>query len=208
MSLAQVRKPSPVRVVFDGQSMNESPPYPNNSPKWAMLGTNIPWIEVGIGGNGWQDLTPTINTRLKPQARNRAGCLDILVMNGGQGDRLNSPGTGGTTAETCYQRALDYAAAARALGFHKIITVTWPQWGDILFGGDRATVEDLAVKDAYNQMVLDNAEDWDAVVDCHTPAPFTNAADTTYFAIDQLHLNPLGASIMGELIREKIEELI
>lgn len=207
MSRGRIRAAAPVRVVFDGQSMNVSPNYPNNAPNFAMKGKKVPWANVAVGGKGWGDLMVDINTRLRPQVRNQAGCVDILVMNGGQGDMLNEPPSGGQDGVVCYQRAIDYGAAARALGFDYIILVTWSAMGPNMLGTGRPNpVEQQTIND-YNALALANSGGFDGVVNVSV-APFDDASELTYFMFDRLHLSPAGAEIYGERLWVGIQELI
>jgi lysophospholipase L1-like esterase len=206
MPRGRFRAPAPVRVVFDGQSMNVIPSYPDNAPWFAMSGRNIPWANVAINGQGWYDLTPTINTRLAPQARNRAGCIDVLVMNGGQGDVLNASPSGGQTGAVCYQRAIDYADLARDIGFQYVILATWSAWGADMLGTGRPTPAEAAARSSYNALALANSGGFDAVADVSV-APLNDATNLDYFQFDRLHLSQDGAKIMGSILWKAIASL-
>lgn len=207
MSQGQLRGPAPVRVVFDGQSLNYTPAAPYNVPTRVMSGRHIPWTSVGIGGNGWFDLATTAATRLFPQVRDIAGCTDILIMNGGQGDFLNAAPSGQQSGATCYSRAVSYANAARAAGFDKIIITTHPAMGPDMLGTGRPTPLEATSLADYNTLVLANSGGFDAIADTSV-APLNDATNTTYFDIDRLHFLAPGAQAAADIISIQLDIIL
>lgn len=207
MTKARLRVAAPIRIVFDGQSMNNVPAVPNNMPTYLMNGRKIPWSNVAISGYGWQDLTPTAATRLFPQARNKMGCIDILIMCGGQGDILNQTPNGQQSGATTYTRAIAYANAARGAGFHYILTTTMPAIGpDVLGTGRPNATEQQAIQD-YNDLTIANSGGFDAVADISI-APLNNATNSTYFDIDRTHFKVDGAKVAAALIAPTLNSLL
>lgn len=201
------RAPAPVRIVFDGQSMNNSPAPPNNVPTFLMHGRGLPWANVSISGEGWLDLTATVTTRLFPQARNRSGCTDILIMFGGQGDMWNSLPNGQQTGAVTYQRAIDYADAARGAGFDKVLIVACPTAGPNVLGTGRPTPSESQALIDYNALILANSGGFDAVADVSV-SPFDDATNATYFAIDRTHLTAVGAETAASYIAPELDMLL
>lgn len=206
--------PRGIRIVFDGQSMNNTPAAPQNMPTYVMATRPYPWTaSPAIGGAGWYDLSrtdsPTFNpnTRLYPQARTRPGCTDILVMTGGQGDTLNDSPSGQQTGAVAYARAVAYADAARAAGFDKIIMSTSPAMGPNMLGTGRPTTFEATSRADYNALVLANSGGFDAVADISV-APLDDATNLTYFAIDRLHWSPAGAQAAAAIIGPVIDSVI
>jgi lysophospholipase L1-like esterase len=198
MTLA-LRSQAPVRVVWDGQSMNNNPPPPNAMPNFAMSGLGVPWTaDPAIGGTGWPALLTTIATRLG--RHRRPGLDDILVMNGGQDGIL----TQGRTGAQVYADAIAYRDAAVALGFGPVMITTMPDWAD---GFYTITGTMDTHKASHNALVLANSGGFDAVVDISV-APLNDALNTTYFAIDRLHLNATGAAAAGAILAPAIVSLI
>lgn len=215
MTKARLRGPAPVRVVFDGQSHNNVPAPPVNMPTVVMKGLDIPWVNVAISGYGWGSgpsnnggLAGSASVRLWPQVRNRAGCTDILVMCGGQGDILNgSSDSGGQTGAVVYQRAIDYADNARAAGFDLILITTSPPIGPDVLGTGRPTPEEQQAIDDYNTLILANSGDFDAVANISVP-PLNDATNLTYFQIDYTHFTAAGAQAAANIIKPVLIGLI
>lgn len=205
MSRAQVRAPAPVRVVFDGQSMNWFPFPPYNMPTFAMSGTQIPYEIVAVSGTGWSELQDTIATRVHPQARNRDGCVDILVMNGGQSDILDTSLTG---AEL-YDVVVDYATSAKAAGFTHVILATLPDMGaDVQGDVGRPTEAEYQVIADFNELAIANSGEFDAVVDISSP-PFDDAENPIYYrAEDRLHWTVTGAQEAATRFTEAIVSVL
>lgn len=201
MADIQVRGPAPVRIVFDGQSMNlwppaelsETPyldglgPYPARLMRMAGL-PGIPFAnDIAIINTGWATLLTTAATRLYPQIRNRAGCTDILVMSGGQTDLPD------VTGAQAYTRAVTYADAARAAGFDIIIATTNPGFDPNLNGNMTTKTND------YNTALEADADDaFDVVVSLD--AALDNFLDTDLFEGDRVHLRSEGAVLMAESV--------
>ncbi len=214
-----LRSPAPVRLVFDGQSHNLWPPpglYDRHGPYPAHLMAGplagIAWANVAIGNTAWGTpttpgtLAHTAPTRLHRHARNRPGCTDLLVMFGGSTDTF---GGGGLTGAQVYARALDYAARARAAGFHHVIAVTIPVTGpEGGYGPGRPTAGEYAAQTEHNALMVAGAgTDWDAVVDL-TRAPLLDPTDRTYWEADRVHLSGQGARIVAQLVHDQIAPLL
>lgn len=202
--------PEVPRVVFDGQSHNWVPEPPFNVPAMCMKGRKLPWHNIAVGGHGWFALQSKFPiTRLTKQARKRG--LDILVMNGGQGDIINpsADGWGGQhTGEQAYELAVEYAGIARAAGFDRIIGVVPPAIGPDAFPGGRPTLfETQALQDLRALTIQDPEGAFDAVANCNV-APLNNAWDLRYFAWDRLHFVKEGARAMGQIIGETLDPFL
>lgn len=193
MSQSRSRDPAPVRIVFDGQSMNILP-YPRHIPFFTMHGTGVPYIITGYPGYGWTQLTPTQEARLVPQVRNKPGLTDVLVMNGGQGDIL---GDFDTTGEEAFATAVTYATAARSYGFSYIILCTWP---DISPNIEASSPAKRAEFLAFNEYARNNyTTDFDSLVDLGSV--LTDYTDKTLYSEDDIHLNEHGAYVGAQLMK-------
>lgn len=203
MTSPQVRGPAPVRIVFDGQSMNVWPPawlYDGAGPYPARLMARhggVPSATVAISNTSWAALTTTAVTRRDPHARNRQGCTDVLVMSGGQSDI----GTGTSGAAT-YALAAAYADAARGAGFGVVICTTNPAFDPFLDGSQQAQT------DAYNAAVTADALGaFDAVADCHSGV-LGDGTDPAYFELDRVHLRPYGAAAMAARVAAVLDPIL
>lgn len=210
MTQAKLRTPAPIRIVFDGQSLNNVPAYPMNMPHYVMANRFIPWVDVAISGMGWLDLTPTVATRLYPYARNRPGCVDILMLEGGQGDILNS-GTGYESdhvdGATTYTRAVTYANNARTAGFdYVLISNITPIGPNVLGTGRPTTSEESAIED-YQALILANSGGFDAVIDINQP-PLNDATNGTYFYVDRTHWVEEGARAAAAIISPVLDAFL
>lgn len=202
------RTPAYVRVVWDGQSLNQQP-VGNDAPKQLHHGSSIPYANISAAGNGWYDLinSSAHMTLLRNNARNRAGCYDILIMNGGQGDVLNASPSGGQTGEVCYTRAVAYRDAAVALGYHKVILPSWPAWGPDMLGTGRPTTAEEAARNTFNAMVMANTGSFDGIVNMHSGV-LADATNLTYFQFDRLHPTAAGARAIKEAIEPVLYGII
>lgn len=206
------RAPAPVRVVFDGQSYNLWPPDVFSTdglgpmPDRVMSRRGIPWGNVALGNHGWGTagstdplhLFATIATRLFPQARNRAGCTDVLVMAGGSSDIYADHQTGAAV----YARAVAYMTAARAAGFDVVVGVTIPPFAGAL----APSLGDLQAITDHNTLMM-GGSDFDAVVDVHVP-PIDDSTNTTYFENDQVHWRTPGAIAAAAIVRPVIDAVL
>jgi hypothetical protein len=203
MAPARLRAPAPVRVVFDGQSFLNWPAAPDNVPSVLMHGNGVPWHNVAVDGQGWGVLATTQAARLFPQAR-PSPLLDVLVMVGGWSDIVYD----GETGEATHAFAVAYADAARAAGFDQVICATIPASGPNILGLGIPTSTDYERIDAYNALVMADADgDFDAVVDLAV-APLDDATNATYFLGDKLHFRAAGAAAAAELIRPVLEPFL
>lgn len=213
-----IRTPAPIRVVFGGQSHNSWPPaelppgtpwvdgigpYPNRLMRYFA---GIPWANTAHGGHGWAELAQTFDVDVRPQARNRPGCIDIFIMSGGQGDIYNDDCTG---AET-YQRAVAYAQEARDIGFHYVLATTMPAFGP--GGSIDPTPDMLQARVDHNTLLMADAEgQFDAIADWHSDPILADATNQTWWESDRAHFKPptadLAASIMEPILRELVNQL-
>ena len=215
MTVSGIRNSAPVRVVFDGQSHNSWPPaelppgtpwadgigpYPNRLMRY-MVG--VPWYNAALGGHGWGSLTADASTRLHPQARNRDGCTDVLIMSGGQGDIYQDDCTGAQV----YARAVAYAQAARGAGFQYVLVTTMPAFGP---GGSIDPTPDMlqARIDHNTLMMADAGNDWDGVADWHSHPALADATNTTYFENDFVHFKPAAADVAAFIVEPILRELV
>jgi hypothetical protein len=189
-----LRPQAAVRPVFFGQSQLNTPVAPNDSPTFCMAGTGLPWGVAAIGGVGWEEWTdPLLGQYLYPQ--HVSGTESPLIMNGGTGDIVDLLRTGAQT----YASAVAKRDLAVARGFGPVLLTTHLPIGPLL--GPTAGM--LTAIAAYNVLVLANSGGFDAVVDIATD-PLDDPTDSTYYAIDQLHLNATGAQVLGEKMRSAL----
>jgi hypothetical protein len=184
------------RVVFDGQSLLQTPA---ERPLPTALMVKCPgydWTTVAVGGAGWGELGPGA-TGVEPAARRlfpqvRPGRIDVLFMCGGQGDILDL----GSTGAQAYTAATTYKNNAKAAGFDYVVITTMPAMGPQVFPSTpeapRPTPAEYTAIADYNAAVLGNAGAFDLVMDIST-APLNNATNMTYFAFDRLHFEVMGA---------------
>lgn len=201
MTRAPFRLPAPVRIVFAGQSHNQWPPfgygddlgpYPNRLMRYLP---GVPWVNSAHGGHGWAELTPLIPDDIETQIRHRVGHNDVLIMSGGQSDIYEDDKTG---AET-YARAVAYANAARAAGFHEVHATTMPAFGP--GGSIDPDAGMLQARIDHNTLLMaDASAAFDVVVDWHTHPALADATDTTYFEADRVHFTPGGADVAAHLV--------
>lgn len=203
----RARQPAPVRVVFDGQSMLDVPVPPNSFPTFLMAGRGLPWISVGVDGNGWLDLTPTVGSRLYRQARNRAGCTDVLILSGGQGDILNTAPNGQQSGATTYSRMVTYANNARAAGFAKVGCTTLPPVGPNVLGTGRPNGTEQTALTDLNVLILANSGGFDGVADISV-APLDDATNTAYFNVDRTHLTAAGAKAAAAIVAPMLDAIL
>lgn len=177
-----VREPNaPQRVVFDGQSYNNWPVPPNNYPSVLMRGRKIPWHNASVDGWSWAFLATNATTRLHPQLT--VSDYTVLILQGGQGDITNTPGSG----STAYTRISTYADNARAAGADYIIATTMPPASFLFPPGGQQETERLS----HNTLLLADANGaFDTIVD------IADLAEPTYN--DTVHPNILGAQIIAQ----------
>ena len=200
MTVYAVRSPAPVRVVWDGQSQLRTPVASPDLyiPARVMFGTGVPWHNASVAGTGWEHgtgasdpgLDADADTRLFPQARNRSGCDDVLVLSGGQHDaiwavtdELTDPGL------VAYDALVTYADAARAAGFTYVIATTMPAI---------ASVPVQAAFDQHNAALLADESNFDATVDIAVGD--LDDAGSAYFIGGGIHLSAAGAQAAADLI--------
>ena len=203
-----IRRSADLRIVFDGQSHNRWPPaelppgtpwadgigpYPNRLMLRYLPG--VPFHNAAEGGHGWGDLAVDAATRLWPQARNRDGCLDVLIMSGGQGDIYNDNCTGQQT----YDRAVAYAAAAYDAGFSGVLATTMPAFGP--GGSIDPTPDMLQARVDHNTLLMADAEGaFDGVIDWHSHPILADATDTDWWETDRAHMKPATADLAASLV--------
>lgn len=187
---ALFRVPPEVQITWSGQSMLQFPPEPEDVSYMASSRLGVSWEDISRGGEGWGQLLDEHLDDLQNAARNIPGCIDILAMDGGQGDILNVyPDT--PTAQEAYDIAVAYRDAALDAGFNYVGISTMPNLGP-LFG--RLTPDEQIVWDATNALIVANSAGFDVVVRCDTP-PFVDATNPVYFGVDRTHLTQEGGLI-------------
>lgn len=189
-----LRSVSPIRLVWTGQSMNDSPAPPFHTPWDASTQIGVPWYSIAHGGEGWTYLLANREDELIAQRRSwLTGVDDVLVMNGGQGDMIGE----GLDGQGCYDAAKAYAEAARDAGYPYIVGVVGPDIGAGFYGFTPTQLANWASAQALYASDPDGI--FDVVVDCSTD-PLDDATDLTYFMFDELHLNPKGRKLMATRI--------
>lgn len=186
--------PGYTRVLFDGQSLNYSPPQVNGEntyPKQAMAGLDVSWETVAVSGISWTGLLTTDQTRLHPRMQVPK---TILVLNGGQTDL----GTDGDSGATALADLESYVAAARAaaLGEVHVIACTIPP-------GNMMTAGEETQRQAYNAGIL-TSDAFDAVADVGAIAQLQDYSNLTYF-YDGLHWTAAGAALAAAVVKPLIE---
>lgn len=190
------------RVVFDGQSMNVYPGFPNNFPTQAMvniLNRPCPYAIPAVPGISWTGLSysaPERTFKWGPLAGN-----GIFVMTGGHsdiGDELDS-------AATVYAQMGAYGNAARAVGFDKVIALT--------ITPSRAFFTDTGtepVRLAFNSLLLADASDYfDAIVDDASIPELMDYTNATYYEqVAQTHWQPPGATLVAQLVAPVIASML
>lgn len=213
MAVAPGAVPSwPVRVVADGQSLVYHP-YTDGATSsfWRQLGylLDVPVGHVAVGGMGWLNLLNGLEGSCDPAVERWATILQPssarngLVMFGGQGD------LGGNSGATIYDRACDYADAARVgttvngetVAFDFVVCLTIPEVSVALWGGPYEPQ-----RTDFNDLLRANAEDkFDGVVDLD--GFLTDPTDATYY-LDGLHLNARGSRRCAEEAEPVVSPLL
>jgi hypothetical protein len=163
-------------VVFDGQSLNNSPSA-TSFPAQLMSGRTVPWSNVAINGTAVDALATTAPARRDPVLQHTA--TSVLVFVGGQSDLVLND-----SAATLLADLESYATASRAAGADKIIMSTIPP-------STGYTAPQEAVRVAVNPLILASSA-FDAVIDLATATNLTDASNITYYA-DGLHWTTAGA---------------
>lgn len=201
MSRLQLRLTSPaIRVVWDGQSLNNVPTPGNGTscPEVAMSGLGYPFANVAINGASWAELTNATgeasgqprSTRLYPQFTKHTG-QSILVLLGG-----TSSVDEGLTSAQIMTAITDYADDARTAGADYVIGCTIPP------SASHDASEDTE-REGFNTLLkADAGGDFDAVVDIteNEAGPLYDNTDATYY-VDQVHWTATGAAYAAGLIR-------
>jgi hypothetical protein len=152
------------------------------------LGFNTPPLSIARAGVGWGTMLSTYVADLDLYVHDGPRSINVLMMNGGQGDFIQDA----QDAETCYERAVAYAAAAREAGYDYIIHGTHPDIGPLL--GTPTQIDTLY---EFNDLLTANADGaFDVIAECNSGV-LSDATNLTYFDIDQVHLRAPGASALG-----------
>lgn len=180
-----IRAPRPCRVVFDGQSLANTPDPWNGDPNFGwpwtrivMLGRELPAYWVAVGGTSMTSLASTFATRAAPSVT-PAGHDEptIYVLCGGTTDL---DGEGDTGAQV-YADAGTLAALARAAGAAYVVcTTVFPAaWFD---SGEETQ------RQAANALILaDAAGHFDGTVDFDVPG-LDDTSDPRSYLFDGVHL--------------------
>jgi hypothetical protein len=214
MSIGAFDAPEGPRVIIDGQSLNLTPNdaaldtsgrkvVPGNFPALLMRGLDIPVVCTAVGGEGWFERIPNLAAQVYPQFRKKAGCPDIVIANGGQGDIIDVPGATGASA---YASFTTYVNNLRANGATKVIATTMPAMGPDIIPGRPTAGEYTAIAN-LRTLMLANAAGCDAVVDLQV-APLNDATNGTYFFVDRLHIVVPGAEAMANLVRPALDSVL
>ena len=193
MPAAQLRPPHPLRVVFDGQSLNNpqgDQPAEVAYPAQLMATLpGVPWRTVALDGVSWTLLATTAPARLFSQA---VAATSVLVLMGGTSDIYFE----GDSGLKVYQDMRDYAVRARAAGFDKIIgtTITPATW----FDDFPNTMPARRV--AANAAILADADHaFDAVADV-AAGPTLSVKSSPAFT-DGVHYSVAGAAEAAGIVR-------
>lgn len=199
-AVANVRS-SQCRVVFDGQSMNVLPVFPDNYPAQLMLGRGIIFRNVAISGISWTVLQASMTTRTLPFAGKAQ--LSILVLCGGTTD-LALPGdmAGGeaNTGAQAYTDMQSYATAARAAGFDSIIANTLTPSDAFLHTTTSGTAE--IERQNLNTLIKANSAGFEGIVDmAGADARLMDCTNATYYEQTfKTHFTPAGAAVAASLV--------
>jgi hypothetical protein len=195
--------PDDVVTIAVGQSMLVVP-APSGAFGPALLALGSPaGVNVAHAGEGWLNLADRFAAEMAPlRRRRRATGLDLVLMDGGQGDILNAWPSEPPTAAVAYQRAIDYrdaVLAADTVTPTYFVISTWPMIGPDVLGTGRPSATESARWAEVNALIIANSGGFDAVARCDT-APFDDATDLVYFHPDRTHLTPKGARIKAALL--------
>lgn len=189
---------SPWRVIFDGQSRNLYPAYPDNYPWHLMSGRGVPHATVAVDGTSWTNLATTQGTRLFNHFPLAA--QNVLVLMGGESD---IGGGEQDTAAECYADIKAYADAARVED-PSIIIVGCTLLGD---GGLIFSPGEDLIRQEYNALVLADAGGaFDYTVDLDVE-PLTYATNPEKYA-DTVHFNTLGATTCAEIMAPTMDTIL
>lgn len=175
------------RWTLMGQSMLRQPSGAERIPKQLLRGLN-PFTHhhsnTSAAGRGWDwwlaDGLPDIQ-----RSRAVADVFHIGLYFGGTSDIL-----GGATGATTYQRISDLDDL---LVFDYTIAVPIPPAGNAIFDAGEETE-----RQAHNTLMLANSHGFDQVVNLW--ATLDDPTDTTYWEVDQLHLNLAGCDLAASLL--------
>jgi hypothetical protein len=169
-------------IVFDGQSLNLTPlgDSANTYPYLVMTGRTSAFVKpelTCISATSWTKLTLTAAFRSFPHADD--GASTLLSMLGGTSDVKE-----GDSAATIYAEMKDYAVAARAAGFDKILACT-------ITPSTSFTAGENVERKAVNNLLIGNADGaWEAVVDLASDSslsdPGAPPSGTTWYGTGNL----------------------
>ena len=175
--------PAPGTVVFDGQSLNNTPEEGLTFPVQVMRGRSEDWVNTAQNGLSWTRLAASADRRV---FRHATEGHDTLVMNGGTSDIAE-----GDTGESLYAEEVAYAGAARRAGFERVIILTLPP--SAFF-----TAPQDAEREAHNALLLEDPDGaFDAVVDVASLVPLGHG-----FYLDGIHWSEAGARKAAQAVRE------
>jgi hypothetical protein len=185
------------RVVFDGQSMNVLPAYPDNYPAQLMLGRGISYRNVAISGISWTVLQASYVSRTFPSALRSQ--LSILVLTGGTTDLAlpgDMPGGEGNSAVQTYADMGSYANGCRAAGYDIIIANTVTPSGQFLLGAAETQRQSL------NSLIMaDSSGYFDRKIDMAADSRLSDPTNATYYEQPgKTHFVAAGAAVAASLV--------
>lgn len=172
----------PVRVIFDGQSLNLIGQYPS---QLMARYSGIDWVVEAIGSQPWQTLMAT-SWRVDRWAN--MSQYSIYMMNGGTSNIFLGTMTESGSAAAAREAAV--AQGRKAAGYDYVLNVTLTP-----FGGGTAAQETERL--AFNTIRKANVTDWSACVDIDALVPESrDPNNTTWYDALSLHWKiPLGLKI-------------
>jgi hypothetical protein len=163
----------PVRVVFDGQSLNLIGQYPS---QLMARYPGVDWVVEAIGSQPWQTLMAT-SWRVDRWAN--MSQYSIYMMNGGSSNIFL--GTMTESGAAAASREASVAQGRKAVGYDYVINMTLTP-----FGGGTAPQETERL--AFNSARIANTTDWTSCVDIHTLVPESrDPNNTTWYDALALH---------------------
>jgi hypothetical protein len=187
-------RPSPLFLMFDGQSLNNTPEIPDNYPYLLALALGATYENEAISAASWGQLRRSIARRTLPFSR--AGVVTVYAMCGGTHDIW----LGASGAEV-YSRMVEVAEAATAAGYTYVI-------GTTITPSDTFLIDDREARRlAANAAILADADNaFSAVVD-FADTPGLDDYESIYYA-DELHWSADGAALAAATAEPIIAALV
>jgi hypothetical protein len=187
-------RPSPLFLMFDGQSLNNTPDPPDNYPFILSAALGATYENKAISAASWGQLRRSAARRTMPYAN--AGVTTVYLQLGGTLDIMLAA----SGAET-YNRMVEVAQAATTAGYDYVIGGTITP-SDVMLVDDREARR-LAANAA---LIADASNAFDAVIDFAGTAGLDDYASIYYS--DALHWSADGAALAAATAEPIIAALL